>query len=263
MKISIVVALLCAVGISRASAEQPKKEVRDPYSTRAGAFYEKEYLSGAVKGLEAVFAPQDLSDDKATQMLLDQIYGFLGQLHKENGEISRRGHAGIIARLDREVAALADDRAILNNYEAWKDGSSNKYPNPLSFLTNIKFQSPPLQLALNADLRQAGWVMQSLDALEETGRFADALGVEPYQVFTFSQVEAGRMTPRMDLLVCRLRDAATVLIHLDSRKDSQESEREIPELFWRTNKHAIFFVGRSDANMTAARDWIKRQWIAK
>ncbi|NQT94443.1 MAG: hypothetical protein HQ559_16930, partial [Lentisphaerae bacterium] len=60
-----VVLLTLDVCGSESKAERSFQNANPDYRTRAGAFYEKKYLPGATKGLIAVFAPQELSEERA------------------------------------------------------------------------------------------------------------------------------------------------------------------------------------------------------
>lgn len=170
----VVVLLAITECGSEGNAENPFQEHNPDYRTRAGTFYEKAYLPGATKGLICVFAPQELSEKKARQILRQFIYNFLDQYIADGGAITRRNHARILARLDSRVKELADGPSILKNYEAWKSGSSGKFPNPLAFLTKVAFQSPPVMLTLNRELQQQGWRVQSMESLRCPGGPAGA-----------------------------------------------------------------------------------------
>ena len=135
----MVVLLALKVCGPECSAENPVPEHNPDYRTRAGTFYEKKYLPGATKRLICVFAPQELSEKKARQILHQFIYNFLDQYIADGGATTRRNHARILARLDSRVQQLADGPSILKNYEAWKSGSSGKFPNPLAFLTQVVY----------------------------------------------------------------------------------------------------------------------------
>jgi len=268
MKTTCLVLVACVGSLCLAEdaidgGPEPKPlEKRDPYSIRAGAFYEKSYLPGAIKGLQAVFAPQELSDEKAKEMLLELVYGFLGQLHKEGGEISRRGHARVLARLDKEVAALADDPKVLKNYEAWKGGGSKEFRNPLQFLTRIEFQARPMRLKLNAELKEHGWSVESLESLTATGDYGDRFGVEPYQVLKVLRREKeGAKSLRLLILVYRLRDSAKVFRTMDARQArAGRDPADKATLFWRTDRHVAVLVENRGPGNDHVKEWIKRQW---
>ena len=229
----VVVLLALTECGSEGNAENPFQEHNPDYRTRAGTFYEKAYLPGATKGLICVFAPQEMSEKRARQILRQFIYTFLDQYIADGGAITRRNHARILARLDSRVKELADGPSILKNYEAWKSGSSKKFPNPLAFLTKVAFQSPPVMLTLNRELQQQGWSVQSMESLQQTGNHADTLGLEPYQVFILHRETAPSREGDITLLVYRLKHATDLLAAVGAHNGKKPAARI--RLFWRTS----------------------------
>lgn len=270
MKRLIAVLVLLLGTIVVWAGDEPKSSflrANPDYRTRAGTFYEREYLPGAVKGLVAAFAPQVLPEATATKILRDFIYEFLDQLAEDGGQISRRGHAEVLAGLDARVRELADGPGILDNYEAWKRGSKKEFPNPLAFLTVLAFQSPPVPLDLSPELTEMGWSLKSLQSLAETAEYADVMEVEPYQVFVLEQegdtAEGGRT---LTLLLYLSKDLPRVLTALDARAKVQpddDTKAVAPQLFWRTSRCVVLLL---EANPMGDGDQLKqgirRQWIS-
>ena len=252
-------------------AEEEPKNVflasNPDYRTRAGTFYEREYLPKAVQGLVAAFAPEVLPEETARKVLRDFIYEFLDQYVRDGGEITRRGHAKVLAGLDARIRELADDPRVLDNYEAWKTGGKPEFPNPIAFSTVLRFQSPPVTLELSAELTDKGWSVRSLESLDETGKYADVLGVEPYQAFVLERKGGGAGPSRsLTLLLYRSRDASRLLTALDGlakAKPDEESRKRIPQLFWRTARHVVFLLEPSPGeDDDPLKQWIRRVWVS-
>lgn len=278
---SIIIPWLCAlwmcilccssVAFAEKDAGQAFRRSNPGYRERAGKFYEKDYLPGAIKGLQAAFAPQQLDTGAAGSILTNLIYTFLDHYIVE-GAITRRHHAAVIAKLDADVLRLIDDPAIAKRYESWKAGTDPAFPNPLSFLTMLERQSPPVALNLSPSLKKEGWKLQSLESLEATGEYADVLGMEPYQVFVIHhQKEAGdRSRQVMTLLLYRQNHATKLLAQLDRESPVRviNSPKQIrPQLFWQTKGHVVFVQENPQANQSreslTLKRWIQRQWIGK
>ncbi len=267
MKRFVLAFLILHLSLSVARAEQGDsdnnfRKNNPDYRTRAGTFYEKEYLPGAVKGLMAALAPNEAAKQQVTALLKQFIYEFLDQYIKDGGEMTRREHAGVLANLDESVLEYTGgSKVALKNYEAWKTGSSKEFPNPLSFLTVITFQSPPVELSLSPELEKRGWRVTSLESLSETIQYADTLGVEPYQVFVLERAADGaRNRGSVTLLIYRSKDSSRLLSALDARKSGEM--KTVPQLFWRTRKHVVFLLQEKPTEDSGnLKDWIKRQWI--
>lgn len=267
-RLCIAITILCAAaaGLQADPAEEFARANPD-YRTRAGTFYEKKYLPGATKGLMAVLAPQEVSEEQVEKVLLALIYEFLDQYAQDASMITRRGQARVLARMDARVAELAGDSGeILHNYKVWKTGSSKAFPNPLSFMTVIARQSPPLKLKLSPELVDEGWRLVSLESLRATGEYADVLGIEPYQVFLLRrQGDDAESRGLLTLLVYRRRDAAKLLSAADllrAKDRGGPTTRAVPQLFWRTDKLLIFLAQETQLEGDeAVREWVRRQWI--
>ena len=249
--------------------EAAKKEflANNPdHRTKAGTFYEQKYLPEAVKGLVAAFAPQVLPEETAKKVLRDFIYEFLDQAIEDGGRISRRGHAKVLAGLDARIRELSDDPQVLGNYEMWKMGGNREFSNTLAFLTVLRFQSPPVVLALSAELMEKGWSARSLESLDDTGKYADVLGVEPYQVFVVERKgENGAQGRGLTLLLYDSREASQLLAAVDGMakaKADGEIGGRIPQLFWRVGGHVVFLLEPlpSEEN-EAVKEWIRRVWV--
>ncbi|MBN1919036.1 MAG: hypothetical protein JW889_14105 [Verrucomicrobia bacterium] len=254
-----LVAVLAVTACSAGGDAGNRFQEQNPgYRTRAGTFYEETYLPEAVKGLIAAFAPQELAEEQAKAVLRDLIYDFLDM--SAHG-ITRRAHAGVLARLDARIRALADGPKVPENYEAWKKGGNPAFPNPLSFLTRVERQSPPVSLALSDELKKEGWRVRSLESLDETGEYADLLGVEPYQVFVVERTPGtGQPDESLTLLVYRLRFIRRLIAAIDAKK--QVKPDIVLQLFWRMHEHAvILFQAVPVQDDERLKEWVRRQWI--
>lgn len=268
----LLIACVTSQALAESDAAQAFKRSNPGYRERAGKFYEKDYLPGAIKGLQAAFAPQQLDTGAAGNILTNLIYDFLDQYIAAGTGLTRRNHAAVIAKLDAEVHRLIDDPAIAKRYERWKADTDPAFPNPLSFLTMLERQSPPVALNLSPSLKKEGWHLQSLESLEETGQYADVLGMEPYQVFVIHhQKESGDRSRRaMTLLLYRQKHAPKLLAQLDRESSVRviNSPKQIkPQLFWQTKGHVVFVQENPQASQRreslTLKRWIQRQWIGK
>lgn len=262
-----VPALLLSVMVLWAE-EEPKNAFHKnnpDYRERAGAFYEQKYLPDAVKGLVAAFAPQALPEETARKVLRDFIYEFLDQYAQDGGEISRRGHAKVLAALDAKIRELTDDPRVLDNYRAWRSGGKAEFPNTLAFLT---VPSLPVTLELSPDLIDQGWSVRSLYSLDETGEYADVLGMEPYQVFIIKRkADAPAQDRTLTLLLYSGRGAPRLLAALDAlakANPDHENRKRIPQLFWRTATHVVLLLEPSpSADDDPLKQWIRRAWVSQ
>jgi hypothetical protein len=262
MKHNSAILLLCACFATVANAAEGDGKTafqkNNPnYRDRAGRSYEVSYLPGAIKGLQAAFEPQQLPKETAHKILHALIYDFL-DIYSVSGALSRRQHAAVIAKLDKKIKALVDDPKVLDRYEQWKRGGSERFKNPLCFLTRLTFQAPPVKLSLPQRLTAAGWRLDSLESLKQTGDFADVLDLEPYQVF---QVENANTHAAFTLLLFRLRDAQRVVATM--QKNPKRGNHTV-RLFWRTAKHIVFIKETgNEATHAEIKAWIRAQWTAE
>lgn len=230
------------------------------YRERAGASYEASYLPAAAEGLVAALTPQIMPEEEAKAILRTFIYDSLDRYIADEGEVSRRAHDGVVRKLDAVVESKTLDPVLLKRYAAWKSGHSVEYPNPLSFLTDLSFQSPPVRLILSDDMARGGISVSSLTSLDDTASYTSVVGVEPYQVFVVSGAASKSVDAlHMTLLFFRKVEAHKVLAALNNGKTNVPNR---PELFWQTCRHLVVALGSEPVSGEKAQlsRWIRRQW---
>ena len=102
------------------------------YKERAGDFYAKEYLPGAVRSMTEAIRSPGFRDADAERILRGLIGNFLDGWIEAGGPLARGHHDEIIAAMDVAVQDLVGAGKTFDRYLTWRLGSG--VGNPLAFL---------------------------------------------------------------------------------------------------------------------------------
>jgi hypothetical protein len=208
-----------ANGGASAEAADAFRAANPGYIERAGNFYRKDYLPGAVANLvEAVDHPRFTQED-ATALLDELIDDFLHAYVAGGGRVAYDTHQQMIEDMDAAVMNRVDDRPAFERYRAWRK-TRDRGVNPLAFLMH-----PTRRVALTLDqaARDAGWRLSYLSD-RAAATYDETLTTAPLEVI---RIERDQPAQRLDLLVHRLDRAQAEQVR------AMIEPRPSLQLFWR------------------------------
>jgi len=223
------VLLLCLNAVAEAGdqsqAADAFRAANPGYVERAGNFYRKDYLPGAVANLVETVDHPRFSQEDATALLDSLIDDFLHAYVEGGGRVAYETHQRMIEALDAAVMDRVDDRAAFARYLAWRK-THDRGVNPLAFLMHPQRR---VELKLDQAARDAGWRLRYLRDQALAGYDPD-LTDPPLEVI---RIERDQPAQRLDLLVYRL-DLTTA-----ERGRGMIEPRTSSQLFWRDTHHLL------------------------
>lgn len=108
-------------------------ELKYDFRSRAGSFYEKEYLQASAESLIRAVDDPKLTRDGATRALHGLIYDFLDAWSIKDETLSANAHAAVIEKLDQRIRVIVGKGHSFERYMKWRQSRDRK-SNPLEFL---------------------------------------------------------------------------------------------------------------------------------
>lgn len=181
-----------------AAQNNPRKErflqLNPGYQKRAGASYEVNNLEGSVRSMVPAVDSPKLKDGDARAILREFIYDYLDAYVEAGGEMNRAEHVRALAKIDKRVSDLVDDKDAYQRYLRWRK-TTPRAQNPLQFLFVLEI---PVAFRVPGPLAKEGWTVEVIDEVPVLEAFKGYLGVAPDQVLRFSNPTLGKVVGKGD-----------------------------------------------------------------